>query len=103
MPFVRVITSQLRLQHWPPMLLVHARPRMVRVVMFGNTLRSHLRLQFEPPSPLCHRSVNLLGFRLHLLHPQSPSTMPLMMVSSLNGSCPFLPNIIALHTFGEVC
>ena len=96
MPFVHVITSQLRLQHGPPMLLVQARPRMVRIVMYGNALRSHLRLQLEPPTPLSHRFVNLLGFRLHLLHLQSPSTMPPMMVYSLNGYCPFLPNILQL-------
>ena len=96
MPFVHVITSQLRLHNGPPMLLVHAQPRMVRIVMFGNALRSHLRLQLEPPTPLSHRFVNLLGFRLHLLHLQSPSTMPLMMVYSLNGYCPFLPNILQL-------
>ena len=96
MPFVHVITSQLRLHNKPPMLLVLARPRMVRIVMFGNALRSHLRLQLEPPTPLSHRFVNLLGFRLLLLHQQSPSTMPLMMVYSLNGYCPFLPNILQL-------
>ena len=66
MPFAGVITLQLWLQHGPPMLLIHARPRMVRIVMFGNALRSHLRLQLEPPTPLSHRFVNLLGFRLHL-------------------------------------
>ena len=43
----------------PPMLLVQARPRMVRIVMFGNALTSHLRLQLEPPTPLSHWFVNM--------------------------------------------
>ena len=62
--FVNGMTLQLLLQHGPSIPLVHARPTMIRIVVFGNALRSHL--QHETPRP-----PRLLGPRmLHLLHLQ---------------------------------
>ena len=90
MPFVNVITLQLRLQHGPPMLLVHARPTVVLIVVFSNALRSPLRLQFEPPMPLSHQFVNLLGSQLRLQH-RTPPPYPLLgpwMLHPLHLQCP---------------